>query len=286
MEHLIHIGDFVKLTGTTLKTVLYYHKIGLLPEPERSAGGYRLYGAAALSRMQLIKHYKRLGFDLPRIKEMLGEENGQKNMRDVLLSLREELLQEKNGLETRLQEIEKLLAEDAGALTANTVDSSSFRLIDGILGNENMEAYAKTCPELVEGQRRIFGILDDFQWGTDYRDNFKGLAEFFKDQPQIYESALAFGARLAALAALSADDPSVSALAREAAAFIQSVPPLKEMLAKKPQFDESRAALYDDMVATVRTPAQRRFGRLLQEYLTADRENTGGDDHEKPYSEE
>lgn len=286
MENLIRIGDFVKLTGTTLKTVLYYHKIGLLPEAERSAGGYRLYGAASLSRMQLIKHCKRLGFDLSRIKEVLGEENGQKNMREVLLSLQKELLLEQKELERRLQEIEKLLAEDDVALPTKTVDSASFRMIGGILGNENIESYARTCPELIEGQRRIFGILDDFQWGMDYRDDFKELAEFFKDQPQVYETALTFGVRLAALATLPADDPSVSALAQEAASFIQSMPPLKAMLAKKPQFDESKAALYDDMVATVRTPAQRRFGRLLQEYLVANQENAGGDDHEKPSAEE
>lgn len=38
VENQIKIGDFVKLTGNTLKTVLYYHKIGVLQEPERSPG--------------------------------------------------------------------------------------------------------------------------------------------------------------------------------------------------------------------------------------------------------
>jgi hypothetical protein len=28
-------GDFIKLTGSTLKNINYYHKIGLLPKPER-----------------------------------------------------------------------------------------------------------------------------------------------------------------------------------------------------------------------------------------------------------
>ena len=60
MDNRIKIGHFVQLTGSTLKTVLYYHKIGLLQEPERSPGGYRLYGSAELSRMQLIKHLPRL----------------------------------------------------------------------------------------------------------------------------------------------------------------------------------------------------------------------------------
>lgn len=42
MDNQILIGHFVKLTRSTLKTVLYYHKIGLLKEPKRSSSGYRL----------------------------------------------------------------------------------------------------------------------------------------------------------------------------------------------------------------------------------------------------
>jgi len=34
VKNRIKISDFVKLTGSTLKTIIYYHKIGLLPEPE------------------------------------------------------------------------------------------------------------------------------------------------------------------------------------------------------------------------------------------------------------
>ena len=71
MENRIKIGDFVKLTGSTLKTVIYYHKIGLLPEQVRSPGGYRLYGPAELNRMRLIKRLKSLGLDLKHIKEIM-----------------------------------------------------------------------------------------------------------------------------------------------------------------------------------------------------------------------
>jgi len=74
VENRIKIGDFVKLTGTTLKTGNYYHKMGLLPVPQRSAGGYRLYGIEDLNRMRLIKHLKSLGLDLKHIKEVMGDQ--------------------------------------------------------------------------------------------------------------------------------------------------------------------------------------------------------------------
>ncbi len=68
MKNQIKISDFVN-DWKHIKTILYYHKIGLLQEPERSQGGYRLYGAAELTRMQFIKRLKSLGLDLKRIKE-------------------------------------------------------------------------------------------------------------------------------------------------------------------------------------------------------------------------
>ncbi len=81
-------GDFIKLTGSTLKTINYYHKIGLLPKPERSAAGYRLYGPADLNRMRFIKHLKSLGLDLKQIKIIVGDLSNPKSSREVLESLR------------------------------------------------------------------------------------------------------------------------------------------------------------------------------------------------------
>jgi len=88
----IRIGEFVKLTGTTLKTVKYYHKIGLLPEPERSEVGYRLYGPQELNRMRLIQHLKSLGLDLRQIKATTGDIQKLASSLEVLQSLRRELV--------------------------------------------------------------------------------------------------------------------------------------------------------------------------------------------------
>ncbi len=86
MENRVKISDFAKLTGTTLKTIFYYHKIGLLQEPERSPGGYRLYGPVELSRMRLIKRFKSLGMDLTRIKEILGDIQNKRTLREACLN--------------------------------------------------------------------------------------------------------------------------------------------------------------------------------------------------------
>lgn len=267
MENRIKISDFAKLTGTTLKTIIYYHKIGLLQEPERSPGGYRLYGPVELTRMQLIRRLKSLGLDLKRIKEILGDIHNPKTLREVLQSLRVELLSEKKSLEERVAKIEMLLSEDTVFLDEDIFGSSSFQMVSDILGPDKIDKYAQTCPEILEQQRKLFGILDDFQWGVEYQETFRALAEYFKAHPQQYQIALDYGTRLARLAQLPEDDPEIEALARESAEFIKSIPELKKLLCNQPGIKKPLESLYNEIVADVLPPARIKHMHLLQQYL-------------------
>ncbi len=268
MANRIRIGDFVRLTGSTLKTVIYYEKIGLLREPVRSSGGYRLYGPAELTRMQVIKRLKYLGLDLKRIKKVLGDMYNRKTLQEVLQSLQVEFLSEKKSIEERIAKIEKLLDEDKGLLDEDSFISPSFQMITEILGSDQLEQYTQTCPELFEQQRKVHSILDDFRWGEDYRETFRALAEFFRTHPKQYQTSLGYGIRLARLAQLPEDDPEVEALARESAEFIKSIPELKEILCKRQEIRNHLSNLYNDMMATVISPAQVKHGQLLQKHLS------------------
>ncbi|AHF06062.1 MerR family transcriptional regulator [Desulfitobacterium metallireducens] len=267
MENRIRISDFAKLTGSTLKTIMYYHKIGLLQEPERSSGGYRLYGPAELTRMQSIKRLKSLGLDLKRIKEILGKMHNLKTMREVLQSLRTELLNEITTLEERVAKIEKLLdedAEDAVFLDENTFESPSFQRVKEILGHEQIDKYIQTSPEIYAQQQKLFGILDDFQWGQDHRETFLSLAEYFKDHPEKYQMALDSAKRLTKLDQLSADDPEVEALAKDSAEIMKSIPLFEGV---NPSLSKAMENLYDGMVAGVLSPARMKHKRLVEQYL-------------------
>jgi len=39
----MRIGELAAIAGVTTRTVRHYHRIGLLPEPERQSNGYREY---------------------------------------------------------------------------------------------------------------------------------------------------------------------------------------------------------------------------------------------------
>lgn len=267
MENRIKVSDFAKLTGSTLKTIIYYHKIGLLQEPERSPAGYRLYGPAELTRMRLIKYLKSLGLDLKRIKEILGDMNNHRTLREALQSLRAELLSEKKSLEERVAKIEMLLSEETVLLNEDTFGSPSFQMITEILGPEQMGKYAQTCPDLFDQQRKLFGILDDFQWGEDYQEDFRALAVYFQAHPEKYQMALDSGARLQELAKLPEDDPAIEVMAQESAELIKSMPLVKEMIENGSGLIEPLGSLYNEMAAGTLSPAWIKYQKLVEHYL-------------------
>ena len=68
---LMQIGDVAERTGLSLRTVRHYEEVGLLPEAERSPGGFRLYDDDAVQRLLLVKQMKPLGFTLEEMREVL-----------------------------------------------------------------------------------------------------------------------------------------------------------------------------------------------------------------------
>jgi DNA-binding transcriptional MerR regulator len=56
----------------TAKTIRYYEDIGLLPEPARSANGYRSYDESACERLRFVKAAQAVGFSLGEIREIVA----------------------------------------------------------------------------------------------------------------------------------------------------------------------------------------------------------------------
>lgn len=65
------IGDLSKLTQTQVETIRYYEREGLLPEPERTEGNYRIYGDAHAGRLAFIRHCRSLDMTLDEIRQLL-----------------------------------------------------------------------------------------------------------------------------------------------------------------------------------------------------------------------
>ena len=65
------IGALSKGTGCNIETIGYYGRIKLVPEPLRSDGGRRMYGAGHLKRLGFIRRARDLGFAIEEIRVLL-----------------------------------------------------------------------------------------------------------------------------------------------------------------------------------------------------------------------
>lgn len=64
-------GTLAKLAGVNFETVRYYEKAGLMPAPQRSEGGHRIYDESHMKRLSFIRRCRELGFNLDEIRGLL-----------------------------------------------------------------------------------------------------------------------------------------------------------------------------------------------------------------------
>jgi DNA-binding transcriptional MerR regulator len=65
------IGRLARATGVSIDSLRFYERVGLLPRPSRTAGGFRLYQPEDAQRVHFIRRAKGLGFSLEEIGELL-----------------------------------------------------------------------------------------------------------------------------------------------------------------------------------------------------------------------
>jgi DNA-binding transcriptional MerR regulator len=72
---VLTIGQLAAYSGVTTRAVRHYHQIGLLPEPERDASGYRTYAAPDVVRLIRIRTLAEAGVPLARVEELLAADD-------------------------------------------------------------------------------------------------------------------------------------------------------------------------------------------------------------------
>ena len=70
------IKDVAAASGFSAATLRYYEEIGLLPEPRRTSGGYRVYDDRTLARLAFIARAKQLGCSLEQIADLIAAWEG------------------------------------------------------------------------------------------------------------------------------------------------------------------------------------------------------------------
>ena len=71
-EELSRIGGVAERLGVSTRTIKYYEELGLVSPKNRSPGGFRLYNAPDVERLQRILRLKGMGFSLAAVREFLS----------------------------------------------------------------------------------------------------------------------------------------------------------------------------------------------------------------------
>ncbi|MEV6850131.1 MerR family transcriptional regulator [Actinoplanes sp. NPDC051411] len=111
------IGELAAYAGVTVRAVRHYHQIGLLPEPERDASGYRRYGATAVVDLIKIRSLAEAGVPLSQIGSLLAA--GPAAFAEAIHRIDQGISEEIQRLEHSRKQIAQLLTGDTAALPAS-----------------------------------------------------------------------------------------------------------------------------------------------------------------------
>jgi MerR family transcriptional regulator, Zn(II)-responsive regulator of zntA len=76
-KSMLQLGEVSRQLGLNPQTLYFYERIGLIPPPQRTEAGYRLFSQADVERLIFITRAKSLGLSLDDIKEILSLKEGQ-----------------------------------------------------------------------------------------------------------------------------------------------------------------------------------------------------------------
>jgi DNA-binding transcriptional MerR regulator len=191
---MLTIGQLAAYAGVTVRAVRHYHQIGLLPEPERDASGYRRYGATAVVSLIKIRTLANAGVPLSAIGQML--EADAPAFAEAVRRIDSHLRDQIERLETSRKQIAQLAAGDSLALPSEVI--SYLDRLREIGASERMVAAERDAWILVTAHwpdriREVMSSkladLDDPQLVRLYRLGSEILETGTADDPRLQEAA-------------------------------------------------------------------------------------------------
>ncbi|MBF6465346.1 MerR family transcriptional regulator [Nocardia beijingensis] len=122
MTATVPIGEFSRLSNLSVKTLRYYHEIGLLaPVGVDASSGYRRYATTQVSQAQLIRRLRELDMPVPEIRAVLAAPD--ENARDATLRAHLE------RMEAELARTRAVVASLRALLTPSAPISVEYRAV-------------------------------------------------------------------------------------------------------------------------------------------------------------
>jgi MerR family transcriptional regulator, copper efflux regulator len=117
MEELTR-GELAREGRVNIETIRYYERRGLLPKPERTPSGYRIFSFDDVRRVRFIKRAQELGFSLKEIKDLLALQREPRSTRAEVRKRAEakiaDIEEKLRDLEAMKRSLERLTATCSG----------------------------------------------------------------------------------------------------------------------------------------------------------------------------
>jgi Cu(I)-responsive transcriptional regulator len=114
----MNIGDAAAAAGVTPKMIRHYETLGLIPEPDRTEAGYRLYGEREVAMLRFIRQSRGLGFSMKQIESLLAlwRDDGRESreVKAVALQQLTELEERQRELDQMRSTLQQLVARCSG----------------------------------------------------------------------------------------------------------------------------------------------------------------------------
>jgi MerR family mercuric resistance operon transcriptional regulator len=139
-QDAISIGALARQSGVNIETIRYYERIGVLPEPARSAGGYRQYLARHAERLRFIRRSRDLGLSLDDVRRLLSLADKKSNSCSKVRELASHHLVDIRARIADLQRMERVLSQLVSACSKGKV--ANCPLLEALAGPGNDPAAA------------------------------------------------------------------------------------------------------------------------------------------------
>jgi Hg(II)-responsive transcriptional regulator len=103
-QKLLTIGRIAQQADVGIDTIRFYERRGLLPKPNRTSSGYRIYTPDTIRRLNFIRKAKTLGFVLEEIISLLELQDSKGAKAEVKTLTRRKLEQ----IETKISDLERM----------------------------------------------------------------------------------------------------------------------------------------------------------------------------------
>ena len=142
------VEDLSKLANVSIRTLHYYDEIDLIKPVSRMVNGRRYYGLEEISILMNILFFKKIGFNLKKIKTIL--KLGNKDVRDILTAKKHFLKKEIEQINDSIKSIEVALN------TCYKGDNMSYSDI-----GEKFKLFQKSSIELKRELEKEYGSFEE-----------------------------------------------------------------------------------------------------------------------------